>query len=137
MTSEPPHAESTHAESGAVDGDALRPVCTGIARDTATARHHLGVPDPEVGPKWSAPLAKSRDAARECTSVPDSKTDDVQPNTKMLEYLFDAYEQAASALSRLTRRGSTALKQWPLGSCFGNAVNEAFNSVADHVSATP
>lgn len=105
--------ESTDAESGAFDGDALRPVCTGIARDTTTAQHHLGVPDPELGREWSALLAKSRDAARECTSVLGSETDDVRRNTKMLEQLFDAYEQAGDAFPRLTDRVSTALKQWP------------------------
>ncbi|MFJ5226215.1 hypothetical protein [Streptomyces sp. NPDC088400] len=103
----------TPAETGAFDGDALRPVCTGIARDTATAQHHLDVPDPELGREWSALLAKSRDAARECTSVLGSETDDVRRNTKMLEQLFDTYEQAGDALPRLTDRVSTALKQWP------------------------
>ncbi|MFG2352469.1 M48 family metallopeptidase [Streptomyces sp. NPDC048521] len=105
--------ESMDAETGAIDGDALRPVCTGLARDTSTARRHLGVPDPELGRAWSALLAKSRDAARECTSVLDSKSDDVRRNTKMVEQLFDAYEQASDVLPTLTDRVDTALKQWP------------------------
>ncbi|MEE1751195.1 M48 family metalloprotease [Streptomyces sp. SP18CS02] len=105
--------QSTDAENDTFDGDALRPICTGLARDTATARDHLGIPDPELGRKWSALLAKSRDAARECTSVLDSQTDDVQRNTKMLEQLFDAYAQAGDALPDLTDRVGTALNQWP------------------------
>lgn len=105
--------ESTDAETGAVDGDTLRPVCAGLARDTATARRHLGVPDPELGRAWSTLLAKSRDAARECTSVLGSKTDDVRRNTKMLEDLVAAYEQAAETIPSLTKRVTTALEQWP------------------------
>ncbi|MGW0508083.1 M48 family metalloprotease [Streptomyces olivaceoviridis] len=105
--------ESTDAETGAIDGDTLRPVCAGLARDTATARRHLGVPDPELGRAWSTLLAKSRDAARECTSVLDSRTDDVRRNTKMLEDLVAAYEQATRTVPSLTQRVTTALEQWP------------------------
>ncbi|MGW2700055.1 M48 family metallopeptidase [Streptomyces sp. NPDC001340] len=105
--------ESTDAETGAVDGTTLRPVCTGLTRDTATAQHHLGVPDPQLGRAWSTLLTKSRDAARECTSVLDSQTDDVQRNTRMLEQLFDAYKEAGKVLSPLTDRVTTALEQWP------------------------
>ncbi|MEW2511897.1 M56 family metallopeptidase [Streptomyces sp. NPDC046870] len=105
--------ESTDATTGAVDGDSLRPVCVGLARDTATARRHLGVPDPVLGRAWSALLAKGRDAARECTSVLDSDTDDVRRNTKMLEDLVAAYEQATKTVPPLTERVSTALEQWP------------------------
>ncbi|MFE9354458.1 M48 family metalloprotease [Streptomyces olivaceoviridis] len=105
--------ESTDADTGAIDGDTLRPVCAGLARDTATARRHLGVPDPELGRAWSTLLAKSRDAARECTSVLDSRTDDVRRNTKMLEDLVAAYEQATRTVPSLTQRVTTALDQWP------------------------
>jgi hypothetical protein len=105
--------ESTDADTGAIDGDTLRPVCAGLARDTATARRHLGVPDPELGRAWSTLLAKSRDAARECTSVLDSRTDDVRRNTKMLEDLVAAYEQATRTVPSLTQRVTTALEQWP------------------------
>ncbi|MFE1198239.1 M48 family metallopeptidase [Streptomyces olivaceoviridis] len=105
--------ESTDAETGAIDGDTLRPVCAGLARDTATARRHLGVPDPELGRAWSTLLAKSRDAARECTSMLDSRTDDVRRNTKMLEDLVAAYEQATRTVPSLTQRVTTALEQWP------------------------
>ncbi|MET9014073.1 M48 family metalloprotease [Streptomyces olivaceoviridis] len=105
--------ESTDAETGAIDGDTLRPVCAGLARDTATARRHLGVPDPELGRAWSTLLANSRDAARECTSVLDSRTDDVRRNTKMLEDLVAAYEQATRTVPSLTQRVTTALEQWP------------------------
>ncbi|MGV9933011.1 M48 family metallopeptidase [Streptomyces olivaceoviridis] len=105
--------ESTDADTGAIDGDTLRPVCAGLARDTATARRHLGVPDPELGRAWSTLLAKSRDAARECTSVLDSRTYDVRRNTKMLEDLVAAYEQATRTVPSLTQRVTTALEQWP------------------------
>ena len=105
--------ELTDAGTDSFDGDALRPLCTGLARDTATARHHLGVPDPELGREWSTLLTVGRDAARECTSVLDSDTSDEQRNTKMLKQLFDAYDQAAHALSPLSDRVDTALKQWP------------------------
>ncbi|MFF5550885.1 M48 family metallopeptidase [Streptomyces olivaceoviridis] len=105
--------ESTDADTGAIDGDTLRPVCAGLARDTATARRHLGVPDPELGRAWSTLLAKSRDAARECTSVLGSRTDDVRRNTKMLEDLVAAYEQATRTVPSLTQRVTTALEQWP------------------------
>lgn len=105
--------ESTDAGTDAIDGRTLRPVCTGLARATATAQHHLGVPDPELGRTWSALLTKSRDAARECTSVLDSETDDVQRNTRMLEQLFDAYKQAGKALSALADHVTTALERWP------------------------
>ncbi|GGP93517.1 M56 family metallopeptidase [Streptomyces roseolilacinus] len=105
--------ESTNPDTGAFDGDALRPVCAGLARDTATARRHLGVPDPELDRSWSALLAKSRDAARTCTSTLDSDRNDVARNTRMLERLFDAYEQAGGTLPRLTDRVDTALEQWP------------------------
>ncbi|WP_234339900.1 MULTISPECIES: M48 family metalloprotease [Streptomyces] len=105
--------ESTDAETGAVDGDTLRPICAGLARDAATARRHLGVPDPELGRAWSTLLTKSRDAARECTSVLDARTDDVQRNTKMLEDLVAAYQQATRTVPPLTKRVTTALEQWP------------------------
>ncbi|GAB2744430.1 hypothetical protein [Streptomyces bullii] len=105
--------ESADTETSAVDADALRPVCTSLARDTVTARKRLGVPDPHLGRAWSTLLAKGRDAAGECTSVLDSETDDVQRNTKMLEQLFGAYEQAGETLPTLTDRVTTALEQWP------------------------
>ncbi|MGW2031284.1 hypothetical protein [Streptomyces sp. NPDC001761] len=105
----PTEAPRTRAPvSGAAPG---RP-CS-LARDTATARRHLGVPDPELGRAWSALLAKGRDAARACTSVLDSDTDDVRRNTKMPEDLDAAYEQATRTVPLPTERVTTALEQWP------------------------
>ncbi|MFC9431396.1 hypothetical protein [Streptomyces sp. NPDC056987] len=61
--------QNLNAENGTGDADTLRPVCAGLARDTATARRHLRVPDPDLDQKWSTLLNRSRSAAAECKAV--------------------------------------------------------------------
>jgi hypothetical protein len=101
------------AKKGSFDADTLRPVCARLARDTATARRHLRVPDPGLEREWSALLDRGADAAAECGAVLDGSGDDVDRNTRMLEQLASAVKQVEPALTPLTERVSTAREHWP------------------------
>ncbi|SOE08036.1 M48 family metallopeptidase [Streptomyces sp. Ag109_G2-15] len=102
-----------NADKGSFDGDTLHPLCDDLARDTATARRHLRVPDPGLDRKWSTLLDRGGDAAGECKAVLDGSGDDVDRNTKMLQQLVAAFKQAQVTLPPLTDRVSAALKRWP------------------------
>ncbi|TMR02405.1 hypothetical protein ETD83_12745 [Actinomadura soli] len=105
--------QELNAKKATLDGDTLRPLCDGLARDTATARRHLRVPDLGLDRKWSTLLDRGRDAAAECMAVLDGSGDDVERNAKMLERLGAALEQTQVALPPLTDRVSAALARWP------------------------
>lgn len=105
--------QNLNTENGSGDADTLRPVCNGLARDTAAARRHLRVPDPELDQKWSTLLNRGKSAAAECKAVLNSSENDVDRNTRMLKQLVEAVKHAESTLPLLAERVSAAAKRWP------------------------
>ncbi|MEV0534209.1 M56 family metallopeptidase [Kitasatospora sp. NPDC050463] len=105
--------QNLNTEDGTGNSDALRPVCAGLARDTATARRHLRVPDADLDQKWSTLLDRGKSAAAECKAVLDGSANDVARNTRMLNQLVAAVEQAGATLSPLTERVAAVQERWP------------------------